>query len=123
MTPDRPSPLRLAAAAGLLALALAAPLRAEQLEEQPVTPAVSATCLLSELERAGDDVTVGDLRARCAEQSGTARESLLLGRIRREQAAESLPSILTPHRRNYFLPATYADDPNEDPFADAGSGG
>lgn len=118
MTPDRPSTLRLPAAAGLLALALAAPLRAEQIEEQPVAPAVSEACLLNELEQAGDDVTVGTLRARCVEPASTARESLLLGRIRREQAAESLPSILTPHRRNYFLPATYADDPNEDPFAD-----
>jgi len=119
MSPDHPSRLRLPAAAGLLALALTAPLRAERIEEQPVIAAASEACLLNELERAGDDVTVGALRARCAEQADTASESLLLGRIRREQAAESLPSILIPHRRNYFLPATYVDDPNEEPFVNA----
>ncbi len=78
---------------------------------------LTETCLLRQLEHAGDDVTAAEIRAACAEEQAVAADSLLLGRLRREQVAEEIPSLLTPHRSNYFLPSTYADDPNVDPFA------
>lgn len=79
--------------------------------------AVSEDCLLRELAESGDDVTVGTLRDRCREPDDN--DSLILERFEREQAAESIRSLLTPHKRNFLLPVSYVDDPNEAPFADA----
>jgi phospholipase A1 len=81
-------------------------------------PAYQA-CLAEQLRNAADDATVGELRAACRLEQRRAEESLLLGRLRREQAAERLRSVLTAHRRNYLIPASYVADPNEDPFATA----
>lgn len=80
--------------------------------------ALSETCLLRELKQAADDVTVAELKAHCATEEERANDSLLLGRLRRERAAEDIRSLLTPHKRNYIMPATYMDDPNEQPFED-----
>jgi len=80
--------------------------------------ALSETCLLRELKQADDAVTVAELKARCAAEEARGGDSLILGRLRRERAAEDIRSILTPHKRNYFLPATYMDEPNELPFED-----
>lgn len=90
-------------------------------------------CLLVEARtaKAGTDVTL--LRLRCIEQLGEQLEqaalqaeqvevpeqSLLYQRLRRERAVEGLPSILTPHNRNYLLPATYVDNPNIEPYEEA----
>jgi phospholipase A1/A2 len=83
------------------------------------TTLLAEGCLLSELARAGDEVTVGALRERCAADEEAAADSLLLERLRRERAAEGIRSLLTAHERNYLLPATYSDSPNEEPFLDA----
>jgi len=77
---------------------------------------LSEGCLLRELRTAGDDVTVGDLRQRCAEEAELSDGSLLLERLQRERAAEGIRSLLTSHRRNYLIPASYLDEPNEKPF-------
>jgi phospholipase A1 len=98
-------------------LALGAGARAAELDSE-VVPARDETCLLEALASAPDDATVGELREQCARQQARPDGSLLLSRVRREQALERIPSLLTPHRRNYFLPATYATDPNVAPFAD-----
>lgn len=45
--------------------------------------------------------------------------SLILERMRREQAIESVRSSLTPHNRNYLIPISYVDSPNEVPFRSA----
>ncbi|MFW6093421.1 MAG: phospholipase A [Pseudomonadota bacterium] len=77
-------------------------------------------CLLRELEQADDDVTVGELKATCTSDAEPAvKRSLLLERRWREDTAEGFRSLLTPHERNYFIPATYMVDPNEAPFAEA----
>ncbi|MDZ7669046.1 MAG: phospholipase A [Gammaproteobacteria bacterium] len=80
--------------------------------------ALSETCLLRELKQADNDTTVAELKARCAAEGVRGGDSLILGRLRRERAAEDIRSILTPHKRNYFLPVTYMDEPNELPLED-----
>ncbi|MEQ8860992.1 MAG: phospholipase A [Pseudomonadales bacterium] len=104
---------------------VAAPGAAQEftLTEEPVAQpevlerqALSQACLLRQLEQAADDATVADIRAACAEEESLSGESLLLGRLRREEAAEEITSLLTPHKANYFLPVTYARHPNLDPF-------
>lgn len=87
-------------------------------EAESGTARLSEECLLSELARADDQVTVGELRRRCMAAAERAEGSLLLERLRRERAAEGVRSLLTAHKRNYLLPATYADSPNEAPFRD-----
>lgn len=103
-------------------LGLASPLthpQTDALQEESVTPErlAAETCLLQEIQTAGDDVTVGMLKERCNAQAEAGDRSLLLERMRAERAAESFRFSLTPHRRNYVLPLTLVDDPNEDPFA------
>jgi phospholipase A1 len=95
-------------------LLLAAAPGTAEVPEQP--DAVSESCLLRELKAADDRVRVGALRRQCAREAEAAADSLLLERLRRERAADDIRSLLTPHRRNYLIPAAYADSPNEDPF-------
>jgi len=47
-------------------------------------------------------------------------ESLVIERIERERNVDDNRSVLLAHRRNYFLPLTWANDPNDEPFEDAG---
>ena len=51
------------------------------------------------------------------EQSG----SLVIERIERERAAQENRSVLLAYKRNYLLPLTYADNPNDDVFAEGSS--
>ncbi len=53
-----------------------------------------------------------------AEESSDETESgsLVIDRIERERAAQDNRSVLLAHKRNYVLPITYADDPNDDVF-------
>ncbi len=79
-------------------------------------------CLLNALREADDQTPVGALRRQCAEEIQTSRGgngSLLTERRQREQVAGSMRSILTPHNRNYLLPATLSLDPNDEPFRQA----
>ncbi|MEQ8485159.1 MAG: phospholipase A [Pseudomonadales bacterium] len=76
-------------------------------------------CLLQALAAADDALTVGELRLRCRPQEPGATESLIMQRLEREATAERVRSLLTAHRRNYLLPATYMDDPNDRPFRDS----
>lgn len=48
-----------------------------------------------------------------------AADSLLYQRLQREEVAETVRSVLIPHRRNYILPIAYVSDPNEEPFEGA----
>ena len=90
-------------------------------------------CLLGELKTATPELTVEKLREHCAgeadtptpapEQDATPANpdaSLIGARINREDAAQSNRSTLIPHRRNYFMPITYMDEPNEEPYLQAG---
>ena len=47
-------------------------------------------------------------------------DSLVVDRLQRERKAQYNRSVLLTHKRNYFLPLTYAEDPNDEVF-DAGS--
>ncbi|WP_338725728.1 phospholipase A [Shewanella baltica] len=47
-----------------------------------------------------------------------AEESLVEGRVKDELATAELPFVITPHKVNYILPATYSPDPNMAPFAE-----
>jgi phospholipase A1/A2 len=116
----RPRTARSPAVLYLAALVLLAPAAvAEAQATSPDAPAAASgaeACLLRELESAADASTVGELRARCRDEIADAPASLILRRLEREDAGQRLRSLLTPHRRNYLLPATYMDDPNEAPF-------
>ncbi|MFB2686701.1 phospholipase A [Shewanella mangrovisoli] len=46
-----------------------------------------------------------------------AEESLVKGRVQDELATSERPFVITPHKVNYILPATYNPDPNMAPFA------
>ncbi|MEL4429668.1 phospholipase A [Shewanella mangrovisoli] len=46
-----------------------------------------------------------------------AEESLVKGRVQDELATSERPFVITPHKVNYILPATYNPDPNMTPFA------
>ena len=43
-------------------------------------------------------------------------ESLVIERIERERAVSDNRSVLIAHKRNYFLPVTWASNPNNEPF-------
>ena len=47
-------------------------------------------------------------------------ESLVIERIERERAVRDNRSVLIAHKRNYFLPVTYATNPNNEPFEAVG---
>ena len=43
-------------------------------------------------------------------------ESLVIERIERERAVDDNRSVLIAHKRNYFLPLTWASNPNNEPY-------
>ena len=51
-----------------------------------------------------------------AEPAVEENNSLVLERIEREREAQDNRSVLLAHKRNYILPLTYADQPNDDVF-------
>lgn len=53
-------------------------------------------------------------------ESDAQDESLVIDRIERERAVNGNRSVLLAHRRNYLMPVTWASDPNDRPFRDAG---
>ncbi|RRQ22063.1 phospholipase A [Thiohalobacter thiocyanaticus] len=100
-------------------------------------------CLLEQLKAAPDEATVAELKAIClesllplaeqeadtpaatveaptpaAEENAAAETgaSPLETRITLERATAENPFVITPHRPNYLLPATYNFSPNSDPF-------
>ena len=57
------------------------------------------------------------------EEAGSENpDSLVLERIRREREVKDNRSVLLPHRRNYFLPLTWASQPNNVPFQAVNNG-
>lgn len=100
-------------------------------------------CLLEQLKTAPDEATVAELKAVCLESllpltgqgpdtpaaaataptpaagdkaGAESRTSPLETRITLERATAANPFVITPHRPNYLLPATYSFSPNSDPF-------
>jgi phospholipase A1 len=78
-------------------------------------------CMLEQLEKAGDEMTVGELRNACtpaeeaitveatpAPEDGTdIQQSALDARFEAEKVALTNPFVLLPHKTNYFLFANY----------------
>lgn len=73
-------------------------------------------CLLNELKLAEPSDTVQMLQDRCLRKERSNSNSLVLQRREREKVAASIRSILTPHKRNYLMPATYLGDANEEVY-------
>lgn len=80
-------------------------------------------CLHNALSAAGDEVTVRELRARCADlvkgtDAGAASRdaNTLERRMAMDLLAGNNPFVLNAYRANYFLPYVYNRRPNEAPF-------
>lgn len=92
-------------------------------------------CLLREMQNAGGDMLVKDLKDACTPEAlGTvepvSRELLqdqkkeqkvaaLDQRIERETQTALRPFVLTPHKPNYFLPVSYNPKPYNEPYQEA----
>ncbi len=73
-------------------------------------------CILNEIRNASSDTTVAELRKTCAVVIDNTDRSLLRERYQREQAAEQVGTVLTPHKQNYMMPASYLHAPNNEPY-------
>lgn len=106
------------------------------------------TCVQTAVTSADEDMTIAELRETCrsltekpqpevalegenpiveeqpeGDSSGTAESSLLLSkRLRIEALNRANRFMLTPHRRNYFLPISFQPKPNVEPYRQADSG-
>ena len=72
-------------------------------------------CLIEALRTAPEEISTEQLRAWCGliEDSDRQRnEDALRGRLALEKFTQFNPFVLTPHRRNYILPATHWTNPN-----------
>jgi phospholipase A1 len=69
-------------------------------------------CLQNAALVANDDATVGALRAKCERY----KSNQVLERFEVEKLLEHNAFVITPHRQNYMLFATYNDKPNQSPF-------
>lgn len=79
-------------------------------------------CLSKQLEQAGDEVTLGELRESCTAQTSqiNSQTVLLPGAISVRDSLESetlnRPFVLTSHRPNYMLPVAFTDETHNDPY-------
>lgn len=90
-------------------------------------------CLIVMLRDASDDMTVGELRAACgalretsrahtetatpsANRASTDNHTDVRERMAAEEISEQTPWLITPHKPNYLLPATYNDNLNRAPY-------
>ena len=76
-----------------------------------------SVCMMQEIQQASDSTTVGELRAKCAEQaggefSGAEDEQATAVDIRLESDEGNIlqPFTLMPHKPNYFLAGAYNSD-------------
>ncbi len=85
------------------------------LDEQTTIALLNKVCSRLVDKYAGGVDVLGDSeqQSRGKEELEKELESALEERLKREQATRDNPSVITPHKRNYFLPITYVDDPNE----------
>ncbi|MDG1750626.1 MAG: phospholipase A, partial [Thalassotalea sp.] len=79
-------------------------------------------CLYDEINISGKTKTLKELEAYCEKKMFTDIEGdntelgLISTRLIKEQKTLSNPYVLTPHKMNYFLPATYSNDINTAPY-------
>ncbi len=81
-------------------------------------------CLLAEMRVADDDVTIGEIRARCEEPGSPAllpteeiiKPGAITRRLLTDRALERGGSGITPHRMNYILPFSKTSGINRSPY-------
>jgi phospholipase A1 len=80
-------------------------------------------CLNNEVQKAGDAVTIGELRAKCkaekapvAEKAEKEEKGIVEARIYTDKGNVLRPWTLMAHRPNYILLASYNDNPNNEPW-------
>jgi len=80
-------------------------------------------CYIEQLKAADEKLTVLEVRALCRDLAKNEAEinpisiSPFEKRLLREKANHDNPNVITPHKRNYFLPVSYMDKPNNEPYA------
>lgn len=72
----------------------------------------SDTCFMIYSASLPPETTVGEIRAKCADQGSVA----LPDRIQKELTTQYNPFVITPHRMNYILPFTHNFNPNQEPW-------
>lgn len=94
---------------------------AKKVLDDKVDPALKA-CLLEQILISDSERQVGDITAWCNlhlenELKVTSGQlSPLEKRIVRERESSNNPNIITSHKRNYLLPVSYVDEPNNSPY-------
>ncbi len=74
-------------------------------------------CLLDAIEVATPDSRVGELREKCGDRESRVA-SVVDERLFDEHLLENNPFVITAHKPNYVLPATYMARPNTAPYTD-----
>ncbi len=94
-------------------------------------------CLLAALENAADQVTVGELKAGCqtksievsanktpiAEKEQVPEIPFIHSRLEAERQVSFNPYVITPHKMNYILPATYTSDMHHQAYSEVSEWG
>lgn len=83
-------------------------------------------CYIDQVKKSGPGVTVRDIRAVCEflterEENQVDALTALDMRILGEQRTQDNENVITPHKRNYILPVSYAFSPDNEPFANSPS--
>lgn len=71
-------------------------------------------CLLKAVVKAEDQLPIGHIRSYCSQVESDSMP--LSERLRIEQLTEDSQFVITPHRQNYVLLASYNDRPNQEPW-------
>ena len=81
-------------------------------------------CVQERLKTAEPIVTVGELQSDCRMELSlpSKPKSSALQRLAMEKRTEWNPFVITPHKQNYILPATYMAQPNSAPYVGLGEG-
>lgn len=77
-------------------------------------------CLLTQLKRASDEATVAELRVICKERLKPRQQGAMSRRFEWEYQTEFNPYVITPHKMNYILPASYTDNIHRQAYAQTG---
>ncbi len=111
--------MRILSAHGVLACSLLAC-------AMPVLAGERETCLMEQLSKAADGMTLGELRALCAQTRvpqpdpapPAASLAIISQRYAEEAKIEASPYAITPHRQNYILLASYNQKtPDSTPYS------